>query len=171
MLIQQLRKHFPARFPEWTNSGIMASWGAYVVLHPEIFEQPATRAVLSGLAELTWFGYPPASFWGLITLLVGVIRACALFINGAYSRTPMIRLATSAASAFVWAQIVIGLWKTGIPNVGLVVYSGLVVIDIVSAYRAGLDTAVAEGERRLSAGTRTNNRGGSNRDSNSRLVV
>lgn len=164
MLIQQLRKHFPARFPEWINAGIMATWGAYMILHPEMFTQPATRLVLAGLSDVMWINYPPAAFWGLITLFVGTIRACALFINGAYRRTPLIRMATSAVSAFVWSQVVIGLMKTGIPNVEMVVYAWLVVMDIASAYRAGVDVAIAESQRKQST-TRIEGRGRFHSDS------
>lgn len=159
MLISQLKYHFPARFPEWMNAGIMASWGAYVLLHQDIFTRPPTSYLFAGLTNWSMAGYEPAAVWGVLTLVVGLIRACALFVNGAYSRTPVIRLATSAFSAFVWSQIVIGLWKTGIPNVGLVVYGWLVVIDMASAYRAGLDAAMAEESRRASLQTREGSRG------------
>jgi hypothetical protein len=146
MLIQSLKQHFPARFPEWVNSGILASWGAYVLLHPELFTQEATRHIFAGMAEMVWVDYPPSVVWGLTAFVVGTIRAVALFINGAYSRTPLVRLATSAVSAFVWAQVVIGLF--GVVNAGLIIYSWLVVIDIASAYRAGVDVAIAEKHRR-----------------------
>ena len=105
---------------------------------------------LSGvvMAGIVCPGAPPSSVWGLVAILVGMIRACALFVNGAYSRTPCIRLGMSALSAFVWAQVVIGLML--VPNMGLIVYSWLVVIDLVSAYRAAMDAAIAERNRKYS---------------------
>lgn len=148
MLIVSLKKHFPARFPEWINSGILVSWGLYVALHPQLFTDPATATLFAGMAEMTWgLPYHPAALWGLTALLIGLIRACALFINGAYSRTPMIRLLMSFMSAFVWTQVVIGLMRSGVPNTGLIVYGWLVVADVVSAYRAGMDLAFAEKQR------------------------
>lgn len=143
MLIVELKKHFPARWPEWYMSALSFAWGAYVALHPEIFTQPQSREVLAGLVQMAG-SFPPASVWGLSAVTLGLIRAAALFINGSYTRTPMVRLLMSFLSAFVWTQVVIGLLKTGVPNMGLVVYSGLVVMDIVSAYRAATDTVFAE---------------------------
>lgn len=143
MLIVSLKQHFPARWPEWFMAGMSFSWGCYVVLHPGLFTNPATRASLAGLEAMAG-SFPPAALWGLSTVILGLIRACALFINGAFSRTPMVRLIMSFLSAFIWTQICIGMWKSGVPNTGMVVYSGMVVMDIVSAYRAATDTVFAE---------------------------
>lgn len=143
MLIVQLKKHFPARWPEWFMAGMSFMWGAYISLHPELFEQPATAIVLAGMKQMAG-NFPPAAIWGLSTVTLGLIRAAALFVNGAYTRTPMIRLGMSFASAFVWTQVFIGLYKSGVPNMGLVVYAGLVMMDIVSAWRAATDTVFAE---------------------------
>lgn len=159
MLIQSLKRHFPARFPEWMNSGVMATWGIYMILHPDIFTNPTTAQMFAGMSEMTWgLGYPPSSLWGVTALLVGLIRGGALFINGAYTRTPMIRLAASFLSAFIWAQVVIAFVKTGVPNTGLVVYSWLVIADLASAYRAGCDVVYAEHQRRLGAHLETGSR-------------
>ena len=147
MLIVSLKQHFPARWPEWYMSGMSFAWGSYLILHPEVFTQNATQTILSGMAAMAG-DFPPAAFWGLCTVVMGLIRAAALFVNGAYTRTPLIRLIMSFASAFIWTQICIGLIKTGVPNTGLVVYGGMVVMDIVSAYRATNDTVYAEKMRR-----------------------
>lgn len=98
---------------------------------------------MAGLASMAGL-MAPAALWGLSAVVVSMIRASALFVNGAYTRTPLIRLATSFASAFVFTQVVIGLMKTGVASTGLPVYAGLVVLDIVSAYRAATDTVYAE---------------------------
>lgn len=148
MLIQSLKQHFPARFPEWLMSGVMATWGAYVILHPQLFTAPTTAALLAGLASMSdWTGYTPAAVWGLCALVVGLFRAAALFVNGAYARTPIVRLIASFISAFIWTQITIGLMRIEVPNTGLVVYGWLVIADVASAYRASLDVVVAESHR------------------------
>lgn len=143
MLIVSLKQHFPARLPEWFMAGLTFAWGVYTVWHPELFTQEATRALYSGLSAMAG-DFPPAALWGLSAVVLGLIRGTALFINGAYIRTPMIRLFMSFASAFIWTQICIGLIKTGVPNTDLVVYGGLVVLDILSASRAATDTVYAE---------------------------
>lgn len=148
MLIQSLKQHFPARFPEWYMSGIAISWGGYILLHPEVFTQPATASILSGLTALSEpSGYPPAAIWGGGALVCGLLRAFALFVNGAYTRTPVIRAACSVASAFLFAEITLGLWRVGIPNTGLAVYGWLLIADLASAYRAGMDITFAERNR------------------------
>lgn len=147
MLVVQLRKHFPARWPEWFMSATVFAWGFYVVLHPSLFTQPDTVHMMSELAAVA-SPHNPASFWGLIGVVLGLVRATALFVNGAYTRTPMIRLVMSFASAFLWTQVFLGLFKSDTPNMGLVIYPALVIMDIVSAYRASTDMVFAEKARR-----------------------
>lgn len=153
MLIQELRKHFPARMPEWWNAGTMFFWGAYIILHPGIFNDDLFAGFISiarfwGAASVE----EAERFWGLITVLVGSLRLCALFVNGSYSRTPMVRLICSAVSVFVWTQVVVGLLSLPVPTTGLVMYSAVAVLDLISAYRAALDTAIAEAVRRSGPG-------------------
>lgn len=143
MLIVSLKQHFPARWPEWFMSGMALSWGTYVFLHPELFTNPATGTLFAGLRVMAG-NFPPAALWGLVLVVLGLVRGSALFINGAYTRTPMIRLAMSFASAFIWTQVSIGFMKSGVPNTGLIVYAGLVVMDMMSAWRAATDTVFAE---------------------------
>lgn len=147
MLIVSLKQHFPARWPEWFMSAFTVAWGIYVALHPELFTQDATRQTLSGMAAMSG-DFPPAALWGLSAVVLGMIRGAALFINGAYTRTPLIRLIMSFLSAFVWTQVYVGLWKSGVPNMDLIVYGAMVGMDIVSAYRATTDTMFAEKMRR-----------------------
>jgi hypothetical protein len=155
MLIKELQRHFPARMPEWTNALTMFCWGAYILLHPGIFTNPTYGVFV----QLAWTAADmPArvhiaeNLWGLVAVWVGMLRAGALFVNGAYYRTPLIRVLTSAVSAFVWVQIVIGLWRLGQPSLELVLYSSAVVLDLISAYRASCDAATAELTRRGSVG-------------------
>lgn len=146
MLILKLKEHFPARISEWFNAAILSSWGVYLLLHPDLFDQPATRMVTQRMAEMVPLSVNPESVWGLVAFTAGAIRLVALFINGAWSRTPALRLMTAAISAFVWTQVFIGLMI--VPNMGLAVYPWLVVIDLVAAYRAGRDVAISEVARR-----------------------
>jgi len=153
MLIQSLKQHFPARFPEWLMAGLLTTWGIYVVLHPSLFTAPATAALFAGMAEIVrWTGYEPAGVWGATAMLIGMVRAFALFVNGAYYRTPTIRLATSAMSAALVGFLVYGLTRSDAPNTGLVVYFWLFVCDVASAYRAASDIPVAEQHRIIAHG-------------------
>jgi len=154
MLIQELRKHFPARFPEWWNAGTMFLWGAYILLHPGIFHDK----IFDGLVSVAngWSANPDRfvaeRLWGLVTVVVGLTRGCALFVNGSYHRTPAIRLGCSAVSAFVWCQVVVGLLMLPYPTTGIVIYCSAMGLDLVSAYRAAWDVAIAESTRRAGLG-------------------
>jgi len=155
MLIRSLRQHWPARKLEWLMAGFMIAWGLYVLLNPRLFTQPETAAVLSGLAMISApFTIYPALAWGGVSFLVGLTRGLALFVNGAYTRTPLIRLIASFASMFIITQICIGLWRSGVPNTGLVVYPWFVIADLLSAYRAAVDVVHAEKQREVQKETR-----------------
>lgn len=155
MIIRSLRQHWPARKLEWLMSGFMIAWGIYVLLHPSLFTNPATAQVLGGLAALSApISEYPALVWGGSCFVVGLGRAIALFVNGAWTRTPVIRLTASFISMFIVTQIVIGLWQSGVPNTGLVVYPWFVIADLLSAYRAAVDVVHAEKQREVEKETR-----------------
>lgn len=157
MMIRELKKHFPARIPEWANAWTLLAWGAYTLLHPGVFKQPYLHGLVENAPAITI--YEAERFWGLITVIVGMTRLGALFVNGSYSRTPMIRLFASLVSAYVWAHIVSGILSTGIPAHGLVMYTSALALDLISAYRAAVDTGIAEGTRRAEKAGRSE-RGG-----------
>lgn len=155
MVVESLKSHWPARKMEWLMAGIMIGWGWYVLTHPHMFYHPATRALLSGLTAISDPFTPyPALFWGGITFLVGLSRGIALFVNGAWTRTPLVRVIASFISMFIFTQIVIGLWQSGVPNTGLVVYPWFIVADLLSAYRAAVDVVHAEKQREVEKETR-----------------
>ena len=144
MLIKSLKTHFPARVVEWLMSAIMFSWGYYVVTHPQLFTSPGTREVFSGLAKVAeFFGQPPVTI-GIMAIIVGLVRAGALFVNGAVTKTPFIRLVTAFGSAYIWTTILLGFGMTEVANTGLAIYPWFVIADIVSAYRSGYDLVIAE---------------------------
>lgn len=148
MIIRSLRQHWPARKLEWMMAGFMTAWGLYVLLHPGLFTDPSTARLFSGMAAISArITEYPALAWGGVSFLLGVSRAIALFVNGAWTRTPLIRLIASFASIFVVTQIIIGLWQSGVPNPGLVVYPWFVIADLLSAYRAAVDVVHAETQR------------------------
>lgn len=155
MVVESLKSHWPARKMEWLMSGIMVAWGVYVLLHPEMFHNSATRALLSGLTAISDPFTPyPALFWGGAAFTVGLCRAIALFINGAWTRTPLVRVIASFVSMFIFTQIIIGLWQSGVPNTALVVYPWFVIADLLSAYRAAVDVVHAEKQREVEKETR-----------------
>lgn len=148
MIINSLRQHWPARKLEWLMAGFAVSWGLYVLFHPSLFTDPATATTLKGLTEISApVTEYPALAWGGVFFLTGLLRATALFINGAYTRTPLIRVLACFVTMFIVMQIIIGLWNSGVPNSDLVVYPWFIVADLLSAYRAAIDVVHAEKQR------------------------
>lgn len=138
-----LKRHFEARAIEWFNSFYLTAWGAYVILHPNLF-QGSTEPTWGGLLHLA-----PQEVWGLGAFAAGIIRVVALLINGQWGITPLIRVLTSFMSVFVWFWVVVGLIKSGVPNTGIVVYCGLLLADMYSSFRAASDAYEAEAMKRL----------------------
>jgi hypothetical protein len=138
-------KHFAARALEWQNAAILMVWGAYLILHPGMFVDPRVATLWSGLRLIA-----AQETWGIVAFAVGFARLFALYVNGRHTRTPLIRLVASFFSAFVWTQVVLGMNNSGVPNTGLVVYTGLILADIYSAFRASADvTFVARQQQKV----------------------
>jgi hypothetical protein len=161
MFIQSLKTHFTARTLEWFGAGVMTHFGYYILTHPQLFTQDQTKELFSGLVTVAAkFGQAPQAI-GVVALLTGLLRATALFINGSYSKTPLIRLITAFASMYFWTNIVLGFTLSNVANTGLVVYPWWLLADVVSSYRAGYDLVIAENIRkqsRLLNGQRTDGR-------------
>lgn len=155
MMIQSLRQHWPARKTEWMMTVLVSAWGAYMLMNPVMFTSSATAQALAGLARIAEFygSTDPSFFWGSIALTAGLGRGVALFVNGAYARTPIGRLLAAFLSMFIFTQVSIGLYNSGVPNLGLIVYPWLVAVDMLSAYRAGQDAVFAEVQRRSQKGS------------------
>lgn len=127
-------KHFAARALEWLNAGLLTAWGAYVILHPGMFADPRLAVLWAGLLAMA-----SQETWGMVAFATGFARLAALYVNGRHTRTPLVRLVASFFSAFVWTQVVLGMANSGVPNTGLVIYTGLILADIYSAFRASAD--------------------------------
>ena len=139
----ELKRHFEARASEWISAFILMAWGAYVILHPGLF---------SASTDLVWHSHlslATQEVWGFGAFTAGGIRLTALFINGRWGLTPLIRVATSFLSVFVWFWVAVGLFRAGIANTGIVVYTGLMLADMYSAFRAASDAYEAEAMKRL----------------------
>lgn len=142
----ELKKHFPVRVQEWFSAAILFTWGANLVLHPDMFYQPQIAACFTGMLMIA-----PQAVWGFGAMICGMLRAGALYINGSWARTPMVRLMVSFISIFFFFWISVGLLKSGVSQPGLAVYPWLMIMDIYSAYRAASDVVESEHQRRLIA--------------------
>jgi len=139
----QMKKHFEVRATEWYSALVLSGWGAYTILHPGLYRGPANPYFQSMLE------YAPQERWGLAAFMVGFIRITALFINGKWGVTPTVRIATSFVSMLVWFCVSVGLFKSGLPNYGLILYPALLLADAHSSYRAAIDAAEARELKKL----------------------
>lgn len=151
-LYAKMKKHFEIRAIEWGMSGWAICWGLQVLLNPSIFTHPETaplnKHMLHTLEILGLYGADAATTLGVLALMIGLIRATALYVNGVWHQTPMIRVITSAASAFVVSNIVFSLMQ-GPPTLGLVTYSWLFLADCFSGFRAARDYGLLKEQRAI----------------------
>lgn len=83
--------------------------------------------------------------WGLFIGLIALIRLTALIINGRARRTPALRAATAVLGAGLWSYVSLLFIVPGEPlTTGVGVYAVLACSDLVSAWRAAKDAAVAD---------------------------
>lgn len=137
-LIKSLRHHFEARAIEWGMAGWAITWGVQALLVPEIFINSVTKSLIENMSIVS---DNPSGLLGLIVLLTGLFRATALFINGMWHITPLVRILTSAVSGFVVANIIVSSVQ-GAPTFATVTYMWLFLADCFSAYRAARDYLV-----------------------------
>lgn len=137
MVVSTTWQHFQVRFSEWFGAACLFAWGIYVILHPGMMTAEGTGVMFSGMVAMM-----PQQTWGLVAVIVGFARLGALYVNGHHQRTPLIRLIASFFSAFVWTQVVVGMFNAGVAQTGVVIYTGMVCADIYSAFRASGDVTL-----------------------------
>lgn len=139
MIIKKMKEHFEIRAIEWGMAGWAITWGLQSIFVPSMFTNPVTGPVSSlMLKSVDWLGGESHIILGMVVLLTGLLRLTALFINGLWKATPLIRILTSAVSGFVVMNIVVSLAQ-GPPSFGVVTYLWLFFADCFSASRAARD--------------------------------
>jgi hypothetical protein len=121
---------------EWYSSFVMLGWGLTLALPGDTLAAPQ-------YAAFQRFGFTE-EFWSWAFTLMGTARLIALFINGKWPRSPMVRMVGSAFGAVSWSQVAylltIGTFgTTGIPATGTVVYGLLAIADLFGIARAAFD--------------------------------
>jgi hypothetical protein len=83
-------------------------------------------------------------FWAGTFGAIGAARLVALYINGRWPKTPIIRIVGAGFGALSWAQVA---WlitegtfnKNGVLSTGTGMYSILALADLLSIFRASFD--------------------------------
>lgn len=143
-----LRATFPIRKPEWVNSFVLLGLSA-VLLQDGLF------AKYPGYAAMARFAPQEVWQWGLFVLAFG--RLVVLVINGAITRSPLLRWVGAFLSCFAWWQISAGL--VGNLGFGFVMAAGLFAHEafnfrqafIEDAAQSGVNKVLRDMERRTNA--------------------
>lgn len=117
---------------EWLFAALMVLWGLYVLAPLDTF-RGAQYALMASIA--------PESVWGAFSLSLGFVRLVALWINGAWRRTPAIRVASSILGVMWWSAL--GFLLVAGPEhavpAGVVYYLGFIGAEIFSCWRSAAD--------------------------------
>jgi hypothetical protein len=127
---------FNDRGLEWFSALVMLAWGITLALPGDTLAGPQ-------YAAFGRFGMTEES-WAWVFGVVGSARIAALYINGAWPRSPHVRMIGSTFGAISWAQVAYLLtlstyFATGIAATGTAVYSLLALADLFGIARAAFD--------------------------------
>jgi hypothetical protein len=117
---------------EWLSAIAMVGWCYVIVRHPGYL-------LASNLHEFLRFGLTEgqvAAGFGV----VGALRIAALYINGRWPRSPLLRMAGAAVGLVLWSQVTLTLvMAVGTASTGVVIYGPLAFAEFISIRRAAFD--------------------------------
>ena len=127
--------HFRVRALEWGLAWIMLGI-ALGLLHPyPSLDQPAFAPIREWGDDL---------FWAIVLGALSSVRMLALWRNGGWVPSPLIRAATSVLSTGVWSLMALGLKDAWIL---MPIFIGFISADIYSTGRAATDARLTRDER------------------------
>lgn len=132
-----LRQNFPIRKSEWVLASMTVGLAVLLSIRPELFESNEDYV---GMAR-----WASQETWQWLCFFIGFGRVVGLLVNGAYWRTPHTRALFAFANAFIWYRIAIGVAESF--GIGMVVFPGLVVLDLFNFKQAAVEAGVSEGLR------------------------
>lgn len=133
--------HEQGRAAEWVTSLVMLDFGLTLLLPGE------TMSISSSYAAFRSLGLDDAAL-GAPVVAVALMRIAALYINGNWRRTPLLRGVGAVIGAVFFASLLASFsfpkltgiadaWNTG------TTYAVLALFDLFSSYRAGADAGRA----------------------------
>jgi len=142
-LVVRYGTHFNIRLGEWLASIILATLAVLFFGAPTMFA--SNEQYFVGLSN-----FASQVQWGVILLSVGTVRIGALWVNGRKPITPYIRMALAFFSCFVWWQLAIGLFLSGVPGLGWAVIPWLLALDMYNVFRSSADAREVFDKKRAS---------------------
>lgn len=127
---------FNDRGLEWFSALVMVGWGITLAMPGDTLAGPQYAGFLR-------FGFTE-DLWAWAFGVVGIARIVALYINGQWPRSPLIRMVGSVFGAVSWAQVAylvtLGTYvQTGVAATGTAIYSLLAIADLLGIARAAFD--------------------------------
>jgi len=141
-----VKDHFPARRSEWLLATYLCGWGIILGQPEPLFD---TSRAFSGLRA-----FASEHTWAWACLLIGAVRLLALLINGTFAHTwygrysPHVRGSLAFLSCFIWTAISIGILNSGVSSTGLVIYPGLLFLELTNISEALKDAGEVDRSRR-----------------------
>ena len=127
--------HFKVRAMEWGLAWIMLAIGLCLFLPYPTLDQPAFQPMREWGNDI---------FWGIVLTILSLVRIVALWRNGGWKPSPVLRAVTSIFSSSIWALFALGLTNA---FVLLPIFIGFVLADIYSVGRAASDARLSRDER------------------------
>lgn len=132
--------HFRLRVSEWFTTALLLQFGLILYFPPDVFPTSPNFAVMAKWAS--------EETWGHLCLTVGGVHLAALTVNGtfpAFRLSPHIRFAASFIACFLWFQITLAIFMSGVGGTGLGTYRLVLALEIWNVIRAGLDVGASLG--------------------------
>lgn len=123
---------------EWIAATAILAAGVLLAMPGATFgNSPAYQPFAAIAAEHVW-----ASF----AMAVGLTRMAALWINGSWRRSPILRGVTSIMGVAFWMLIIALIMHARLsgPAMSLSAFGALLAIDFISAWRSGRDYIESE---------------------------
>ena len=123
-----------ARMTEWLLASLMVAWGVAVAL-------PGETLGLSGFRLLVLIA--PEPVWAAVSIAIGVMRMAALWVNGRWRRSPLLRAGGAAWGIGWWLGLAWLLWAGAEPGTtpsALAFYPVFVAFEAHSVVRGAGDS-------------------------------
>lgn len=128
------------RATEWLTSLVLLGFAAALALPGDTLSGP-------GYLAFNGIGIDEAAIVWVLTI-TSMARLTALYINGAWHRSPELRAAGAVSGSVIFGFLAFAFgWPfligAGAPSTGASTYSVLALFDILAAYRSGADARMA----------------------------
>jgi len=128
------KQTFRQRQMEWCLAFGSLAWGGLVLANPEAFDRPF-------YAPLKRIG--SAETWGAVMLAVGILGLVALFINGFWKRTPLLRQIASVIRMLMWANLFFATISIEWSTPAMATYLMISIMEVMAQNNAASDRRAA----------------------------